>query len=80
MKELRPAADGVKDFQTLSFLRGEIQIFVKKGFPKLSFFFSYFEDLQFFFTFRRQNQVFTNVGRKYDRYITTSKKKLDFYP
>ena len=69
-----------KDFLATSFLRGEIEIFAKKGLPKLSFKIGSnisvilrFEKKNL--TFRRQSQVFTITRQKYDRYMTTSKKK-----
>ena len=37
-------------------------------------FFSNFEFCRFLFIFRKQSQVFTTTGQKYDRYKTTSKK------
>ena len=52
-----------KNFQATSFLPGEIQIFVKKGLPNLSFrigsYFSFFQLCQFFFIVCKQSQVFT---------------------
>ena len=68
-----------KNFWATSFLRGEIQIFVKKGLPKLSFKIgSNFSVILRFakknFTVRGQSQVFTITRQNYDRYMTTRKK------